>query len=147
MQPAAEDDCVHPIDANRDGMITCACAPGAMTACMTGLKAECAAGLATCKADSSGYGDCVPGVTPTAKPNGDQVISTLVLDGSSKLDATFNSLRGKSFNVNAKALRFDASTNRLVFAGSVTGNVNFGTGQLTRASAASGDLALAKLQP
>jgi hypothetical protein len=64
-----------------------------------------------------------------------------------KFDATFNSLWGKSFNVNAKALRFDTSTNRLVFAGSVTGNVNFGTGQLTGASGATGDLALAKFQP
>ena len=64
-QPTASDDCVNKIDTTCDGAITCGCIQGTSTPCMTSLKAECAAGTATCKADGTGYDACVPDVMPT----------------------------------------------------------------------------------
>jgi hypothetical protein len=69
----------------------------------------------------------------------------------SKFDATLNPLWSKSFGDSkyqyVAALRYDSLGNRMVLAGQVAGNVDFGTAALVGMSQVSTDLALAKFQP
>jgi hypothetical protein len=69
----------------------------------------------------------------------------------SKFDATLNPLWSKSFGDSkyqyVAALRYDSLGNRVVLAGQVAGNVDFGTAALTGMSQVTTDLALAKFQP
>lgn len=69
----------------------------------------------------------------------------------SKFDVMLNPLWSKSFGDSkhqyVTALRYDSLGKRMVLAGQVAGNVNFGTAELAGMSQVTTDLALAKFQP
>ena len=62
---SAPEVCDDGIDNDCDGRVDngCTCATGETTPCVTGLDGICSAGRATCLADHTGFGPCVPTLT------------------------------------------------------------------------------------
>jgi hypothetical protein len=125
-----------------------ACAPERTMACYTGPAGtegvgECAGGIATCKPDGSGYGDCVGETTPAPADDCSKKVDA-DCDGTTCGDAVWSyDFQGPNKQY-INGLAADPSGN-IYLAGELGGSITFGT--QTVVSAGGYDALIAKLDP
>lgn len=126
------------------------CQQNETMACDTGLKGACSPGKATCNANGSSYGSCVPDVAPNAMPEDCTKVGDENCDGVACSDCVWSFLAGDGNNVFPTAVAIDASGNIFV-TGGFTGTLKFlnksNNTSVVLNSAGSSSTLLAKFNP